>query len=63
MVVGKDLREAVFQAIYTEINAGRRPQALALGAPVFLTEEEAAACATAVSISIDRAWSLWMDQS
>jgi ribulose-5-phosphate 4-epimerase/fuculose-1-phosphate aldolase len=61
-VVGKNLREAVFQAIYTEVNARLQRQALALGTPVFLTAEEATACATTVSTSIDRAWNLWLDQ-
>ena len=61
-VVGKDLRQAVFQAIYTEINARLQRQALALGTPVYLTAAEAIASATTVSTGIDRAWELWIDQ-
>jgi HCOMODA/2-hydroxy-3-carboxy-muconic semialdehyde decarboxylase len=61
-VIGGNLREAVFQAIYTELNARLQREALALGEPVFLTDEEAAACVASVSASADRAWDLWLDQ-
>jgi ribulose-5-phosphate 4-epimerase/fuculose-1-phosphate aldolase len=61
-VVGNNLREAVFQAIYTEINARLQREALALGTPVFLTAEEGAACLATVSANIDRAWNLWIEQ-
>jgi ribulose-5-phosphate 4-epimerase/fuculose-1-phosphate aldolase len=61
-VVGRSLREAVFQAIYTEINARLQREAMGLGTPVFLTEQEAAACVATVSASMDRAWHLWVDQ-
>jgi ribulose-5-phosphate 4-epimerase/fuculose-1-phosphate aldolase len=61
-VVGSNLREAVFQAVYTEINARLQREALALGTPVFLTAEESEACVATVSASIDRAWNLWSDQ-
>jgi HCOMODA/2-hydroxy-3-carboxy-muconic semialdehyde decarboxylase len=61
-VVGNNLREAVFQAIYTEINARLQREALALGAPVFLTAQESAACVATVSATMDRAWNLWIDQ-
>lgn len=61
-VVGNNLREAVFQAIYTEINARLQREALALGTPVFLTAQESAACVATVSASMDRAWNLWIDQ-
>lgn len=60
-VVGATLREAVFQAIYTEINARLQREAAALGTPVFLTAQEAAACVATISASIDRAWNLWID--
>jgi ribulose-5-phosphate 4-epimerase/fuculose-1-phosphate aldolase len=61
-VIGNNLREAVFQAIYTELNARLQREALTLGPPVFLTTEEAAACVASVSASADRAWDLWRDQ-
>jgi HCOMODA/2-hydroxy-3-carboxy-muconic semialdehyde decarboxylase len=61
-VIGRTLREAVFQAIYTEINARLQREALSLGTPVFLTAQEAATCVSTVSASIDRAWNLWAAQ-
>jgi ribulose-5-phosphate 4-epimerase/fuculose-1-phosphate aldolase len=61
-VVGTNLREAVFQAIYTEINARLQREALALGTPVFLTPRESSASVATVSASMDRAWDLWIDQ-
>jgi len=61
-VVGCTLREAVFRAIYTEINARLQREALSLGTPVYLTPAEAAACLASVSTTIDRAWNLWLGQ-
>jgi HCOMODA/2-hydroxy-3-carboxy-muconic semialdehyde decarboxylase len=59
-VVGRNLREAVFRAIYTEINARLQREALSLGTPVYLTPAEAVACVASVSTTIDRAWNLWL---
>jgi ribulose-5-phosphate 4-epimerase/fuculose-1-phosphate aldolase len=59
-VVGCNLRQAVFRAIYTEINARLQREALSLGTPVYLTPAEAAACVASVSTTIDRAWNLWL---
>jgi ribulose-5-phosphate 4-epimerase/fuculose-1-phosphate aldolase len=61
-VVGRNLREAVFQAIYTEINARLQREALSLGSPTFLTAGESAACTATVSANMERAWNLWLDQ-
>jgi ribulose-5-phosphate 4-epimerase/fuculose-1-phosphate aldolase len=61
-VIGRNVREAVFQAVYTEINARLQREAAALGPPVFLTAKEAAACVATVSPTTDRAWRLWVDQ-
>jgi ribulose-5-phosphate 4-epimerase/fuculose-1-phosphate aldolase len=61
-VIGRSLREAVFHAVYTEVNARLQREALALGTPVFLTAEEASACVASVSASANRAWDLWLDQ-
>jgi len=58
-VVGGSVEEAVFRAVYTEINARLQAQALTLGDPVFLSEGEAAR-ATATNRSVlARAWDLW----
>ncbi|HJU15549.1 MAG TPA: class II aldolase/adducin family protein [Stellaceae bacterium] len=61
VVVGRSVREAVFHAIYTEVNARLASEALRLGGgeAVFLTEEEARAAAATNSAQIGRPWELW----
>lgn len=61
VVVGRSIREAVFRAIYTEVNARLASEALQLGGEqvVFLNEEEAKAAAETNSAQIGRPWELW----
>jgi ribulose-5-phosphate 4-epimerase/fuculose-1-phosphate aldolase len=61
VVVGRSVREAVFRAIYTEVNARLESEALRLGQGqvVFLNEEEANAAAETNSAQIGRPWELW----
>lgn len=61
VVVGRSIREAVFRAIYTEVNARLASEALRLGQgqAVFLTAEEARAAAETNSGVIGRPWELW----
>jgi HCOMODA/2-hydroxy-3-carboxy-muconic semialdehyde decarboxylase len=61
VVVGRSVREAVFRAIYTEVNARLESEALRLGEGqvVFLSAEEAAAAAATNATQIDRPWELW----
>jgi ribulose-5-phosphate 4-epimerase/fuculose-1-phosphate aldolase len=61
VVVGRSVREAVFRAIYTEVNARLESEALRLGAGqvTFLSEEEARAAAGTNSGVIGRPWELW----
>jgi ribulose-5-phosphate 4-epimerase/fuculose-1-phosphate aldolase len=61
VVVGRSVKEAVFRAIYTEVNARLESEALRLGQGqvVFLNEEEAKAAAEINSAQIDRPWELW----
>lgn len=61
VVVAPSLQEAVFRAIYTEVNARLEAEALQLGQGqvVFLNDEEAAkATATNAGVLL-RAWDLW----
>ena len=60
-VVGGTIRQAVFRAVYTEVNAKLQAEALRLGKPIFLTAEEAAASAATNDGQIDRAWNLWRE--
>jgi ribulose-5-phosphate 4-epimerase/fuculose-1-phosphate aldolase len=58
-VVGGTVRQAVFRAVYTEVNAKLQADALRLGPPIFLTAEEAAASSANNDGQIDRSWNLW----
>lgn len=58
-VVGSTLREAVFRAVYTEVNARLQSQAISLGEFIPLTEGEAVTSARNIASQINRAWDLW----
>ncbi len=58
-VVGKTLRQAVFRAVYAEVNARLQLQMIALGSVNYLTAEEAAATSAANDAQLGRAWELW----
>jgi len=61
VVVGGSIREAVFRAVYTEVNARLAADALRLGdgRVTFLNEAEAAAATATNQAQIGRAWDLW----
>ena len=61
-VVGSTLRQAVFRAVYTEINAKLQIQAMQLGPVTYLSEGEATAAAAMNDGTLDRAWNLWTAQ-
>lgn len=61
-VVGASVRQAVFRAVYTEINARLQAQALALGPVTFLSEGETLSATKSIDTQIDRAWTLWRMQ-
>ena len=57
--VGSDLRQAVYRAVYTEVNARLQMEAMRLGPVVYLSDEEAANAAATNARQVDRAWELW----
>jgi ribulose-5-phosphate 4-epimerase/fuculose-1-phosphate aldolase len=61
VVVGRSVREAVFRAVYTEVNARLASEALRLGngRAEFLNAAEAAAAAETNAAQIGRPWELW----
>jgi ribulose-5-phosphate 4-epimerase/fuculose-1-phosphate aldolase len=61
VVVGGTIQEAVFRAVYTEVNARLQSEALRLGngEAVFLNQEEAQAAAQTNAAQISRPWELW----
>ena len=61
--VGASLRQAVFRAIYTEVNARLQSEALRLGPVTYLNDEEADLASATNDGQINRAWELWKIQS
>lgn len=59
-VVGESLEQAVYRAIYTEMNARLQKEALALGTPTYLNEEEAAKARATMDATMSRAWERWV---
>ncbi|HEY4073426.1 MAG TPA: class II aldolase/adducin family protein [Herbaspirillum sp.] len=58
-VTGSNLYQAVFRAIYTEVNARLQSEALGLGEVTYLTEGEAINANIANDGQIKRAWNHW----
>ena len=58
-VVGESLEQAVYRAIYTEMNAKLQKEAHALGEPMFLNDEEAAKARATMDATMSRAWNQW----
>jgi len=58
-VVGASLEQAVYRAVYTEINAKLQMQAMLLGDVVYLNAREAAKAAATNETQVSRAWELW----
>ena len=61
-VVGTSLRQVVFRAIYTEVNARLQTEAIRLGPVTYLNEFEAEKASAANDGQINRAWDLWKTQ-
>lgn len=57
-VVGPNLRQAVYRAVYTEVNARLLAEAMRLGPVEFLSDQEAKA-AMVNEAEIERPWQLW----
>jgi HCOMODA/2-hydroxy-3-carboxy-muconic semialdehyde decarboxylase len=59
-VVGTSLEQAVYRAIYTEMNARLQREAQAMGEPEFLNAEEAAKATAMMDGTLLRSWNLWV---
>jgi ribulose-5-phosphate 4-epimerase/fuculose-1-phosphate aldolase len=57
--VGRSLPEAVFRAVYTEVNARLQAEAMRMGEVTFLSDKEALRSSAANAGQIARAWELW----
>lgn len=60
VAVGTSVRQAVYRAVYTEVNAGILLRALALGPARYLSAGEAEAARESVGGQVDRAWNVWL---
>ena len=58
-VVGVSLEQAVYRAIYAEVNARLQLQAMGLGDVTYLSEQEAAKATVANDTQLARVWELW----
>jgi len=63
-VVGESLPEAVFRAVYTEMNAKLQGLAAQLEGPItFLSEEEGRRATASNRSTIERPWELWKSRA
>jgi HCOMODA/2-hydroxy-3-carboxy-muconic semialdehyde decarboxylase len=61
-MVGTSIKHVVYRAIYSALNAALQMEAMRLGEPMFLADEEAVLAAQRNDMSLDRAWGLWQRQ-
>lgn len=61
-IVGTSLEQAVYRAIYAEVNARLQLQARSLGPITYLSAEEAALAATTTESQTVRTWNLWVSR-
>jgi HCOMODA/2-hydroxy-3-carboxy-muconic semialdehyde decarboxylase len=60
VVVGPDVPNTVFRAIFTEVNARLQLQATMLGGPIAALDQEEGRLADAINIAtVGRSWDLW----
>jgi HCOMODA/2-hydroxy-3-carboxy-muconic semialdehyde decarboxylase len=62
-VVGLSIRQAVYRAVYAELNARYQLQAMQFGEVTYLTEGESAACVRSIEGQVQRPWDLWAAQA
>ena len=63
-VVGRNVREAVYRAVYTEVNARIQSEAARFGKPIhFLTTGEANLMDQWLNPNVRRPWELWRDEA
>ncbi len=62
VVVGETLPQAVFRAVYTDMNARLQAQAMALGTVTFLEAEEATLATATNDAVLLKSWDLWKRQ-
>lgn len=61
-IAAESLRLAVYQAVYTQMNAELQIKAMNLGPVVFLSDAETRATWRTLKSQVDRAWNLWANE-
>jgi ribulose-5-phosphate 4-epimerase/fuculose-1-phosphate aldolase len=62
-VVGGSIKQAVYRAVYAELNARYQLQAMQLGDVTYLTEGESRACVASIEAQVHRPWEMWLEQA
>ena len=62
-VVGGSIPQAVYRAVYAELNARYVVEASRLGEVTYLTEGESRACVSSIEAQVQRPWDLWVEQA
>lgn len=63
VVVGISIKQVVYRAVYTEVNARLQMEAMRLGPVTYLTSGEAAKGAATNDNVLDRPWDLWKNKA
>ena len=63
VAVGTSIKQAVYRAIYTEVNAKLQLESMKIGTIEFLTDAEAMATAGMADQHLDRPWALWKEKA
>jgi HCOMODA/2-hydroxy-3-carboxy-muconic semialdehyde decarboxylase len=62
-VVGRSIPQAVYRAVYAELNARYQLAARGLGEVTYLTPGESAACIETIEAQVQRPWDLWAEEA
>jgi HCOMODA/2-hydroxy-3-carboxy-muconic semialdehyde decarboxylase len=62
-VVGGSIKQAVYRAVYAELNARYQLQAMQLGEVTYLTEGESRSCVANIEAQVHRPWEMWLEQA
>jgi ribulose-5-phosphate 4-epimerase/fuculose-1-phosphate aldolase len=57
------IKQAVYRAVYAELNARYQLQAMQLGDVTYLTEGESRACVASIEAQVHRPWEMWLEQA
>jgi HCOMODA/2-hydroxy-3-carboxy-muconic semialdehyde decarboxylase len=62
-VVGGSIKQAVYRAVYAELNARYQLQATQMGEVTYLTEGECRSCVANIEAQVHRPWEMWLEQA